>query len=354
VHLKLPDREIRFFSVLRRIEDAPVYHFGDMEQLIRISDDYGYSGVLLFQSNKAFIEPWFFSQVLLHQSKQLSPFIALNPVYMHPFTAARLLYSISLFHRRKVYVNFITGTSRSELEALGDHFDHSDRYKRLYEFLYIFNALIREEAPVTFSGQFYSVKNLQLSGKFQNDLWPSYFLAGSSPEAGSLIRKFDITHLQMAQNPGVWAGVLKEPSRKAIHFGIITAPTSEAAETALRTIFGNKVGDSEARLLETAMNNTDAVWKKMLYEGKLEEDTNSVYRLSPFSMSKSDCPYLVGSYDQVAACIEAYICEGITDIVVEINETNESFQDAANMLKILEQRMQKYYKVPEYISGTSF
>jgi alkanesulfonate monooxygenase len=354
MHLRLPDREVRFFTVLRRVEDGQMYHFKDMEKLISLSEEFRYSGVLLFQNNKAFIEPWFFSQVLLNQSKTLSPFIALNPVYMHPFSAARLLISISLFHDRKFYVNFISGASRSELEALGDYLDHANRYKRLHEFLYIFNALIKEELPVTFSGKFYNVKNLRLSGKLPKHLWPCYFLAGSSPEALSLISKFDVSHLEMAKKSDSQTVLLKEPSRKAIHFGIITAATGEMAEEELSKTFGDGESQSEKDLMDYAMKNTDAFWKNMLYHENQSDDKASVFRIAPFKKSKSDCPYLVGSYDTVATYIEQYICAGITDFVIEINETIQSFQETSNMLHLLEQRMKKHYTVPEHISGTVF
>ena len=76
------------------------------------------TGMLIFQGNDVFIEPLITAQFLLAETKRLSPFIALNPIYMHPFTAAKMIASLTLLYGRKIYLNLITGTATSYLESM--------------------------------------------------------------------------------------------------------------------------------------------------------------------------------------------------------------------------------------------
>ena len=41
-------------------------------------------------------------------TKNLCPLVAVNPVYMHPFAAAKMVSSFALMYQRKVYLNMIT------------------------------------------------------------------------------------------------------------------------------------------------------------------------------------------------------------------------------------------------------
>src|SRR6476661_3917184 len=98
--IKFQDKTVSVFSVLYREESIQEYSFDDIKKFIKKSEDNGFGGMLLFKSNSGNIDPWVFGQAVLNNSETLSPFIAVNPSYMHPFLAAKKLYSLTTFYRR--------------------------------------------------------------------------------------------------------------------------------------------------------------------------------------------------------------------------------------------------------------
>ena len=46
-------------------------------------------------------------------TERLSPLIAVNPISMHPFTAAKCISSLANLYSRKVFLNMVAGTALS-------------------------------------------------------------------------------------------------------------------------------------------------------------------------------------------------------------------------------------------------
>lgn len=131
-------------------------------RLAQFAEDNGFEGILLFEGNDVFVEPWAMAQHIMAATTRSSPLIAVNPVYMHPFTAAKFVSSFAQLHGRKVYLNMITGTAVSDLQGLGDDLSHADRYVRLGEFVALMRQLLASPRPVNFEGRFYLARNLQI------------------------------------------------------------------------------------------------------------------------------------------------------------------------------------------------
>ena len=89
-------------------------------RVARFGDRNGFAGILLFAGNDTLVEPWSMAQHILAHTAESSPLIAVNPIYMHPFTVAKIVSSFALLYRRKVYLNMITGTATSDLQGLGE------------------------------------------------------------------------------------------------------------------------------------------------------------------------------------------------------------------------------------------
>ena len=62
------------------------------------------------------------------------PLIAVQPVYIHPYSVAKLVSSLAFLHGRKVYLNMVAGGFVTDLDALADETDHDERYRRLVEY----------------------------------------------------------------------------------------------------------------------------------------------------------------------------------------------------------------------------
>lgn len=311
---------MKLFSVLRR-EEGQSNLSDSLCKFIADSDKAGLDGILMFQNQSNELEPWVFGQTLCEHSGRLSPLIAVNPVYFHPYMVAQKVLSLSLLYQRKLNLNFITGTSKQDLESLGLQLTHDERYDRLGEFIHIFSQLLTSRQPISFEGTYYRIKNLRLASLPDPALLPDMYIAGQSAAAIGLCKRFGLTNLSMASPLSSLEELAPNGFARGIHFGVISAPTRTEAEARLAEKF--QADEFGKDMLELSMTNTDSVWKKKLYEAQPVEG-DKVYSLVPFKHFKSDCPYLVGSHEEVATYLHKYSKQGISSFVMELDENELS------------------------------
>ena len=160
---KMQSRSIRLFSTC---PPSTQYHDGSaylrkVKEVAEWSDDASLEGILVYTDN-SLADPWQVSQVILSSTSNLAPLVALQPVYMHPYTAAKMVTTFSYLYNRRIYLNMVAGGFRNDLIALGDCIEHDDRYDRIVEYVSIMKSLFEEPGPLTFTGDYYTVKNLAL------------------------------------------------------------------------------------------------------------------------------------------------------------------------------------------------
>ncbi|HUP13950.1 MAG TPA: LLM class flavin-dependent oxidoreductase [Niastella sp.] len=305
----IASNDFRVFTTIRRIEGVTDYT-GALRSFFRTNDQYGFTGSLIFQNNTNDIEPWVIAQELLSCTASLSPFIAVNPIYMHPYTAAQKILSLTRLYNRKIYINFITGTSLSDLDAMNGLLSHEERYQRLTEYMAIVSHLLTSRVPLTNNGRYYQVKNLRLTGQLAAALTPEIYIAGSSADAGLAREKTGAGKIEMARP--LAACTTRPAENVIIHFGIIAAADAATARQQLLDDYSARFPEAK-ELFDLSMKNTDATWKTLLKE----EKEDHIYRLEPFKHFSADCPYLVGSYEQVAQYLNHYITGGRKTFIIE-------------------------------------
>ncbi len=301
---------LRVFPAISRNRD-PRRYVDELMRVARFADDNGFEGILLFEGNDVFVQPWAMAQHIMAQTKRSSPLIAVNPVYMHPFTAAKYVASLAELHGRKVYLNMITGTAVSDLEGLGDAFSHGDRYVRLGEYVTLVRELLASARPVSFKGRFYSTAGLQLHSRPPADLMPEFLIAGQSDAARRVAQQTGCIKMQMLP-PDLEAGI-KAPG---LNFGIFARESRDEARHAAMHRFRDDPDDRE--LLALTMENTDSVWKRHLYDGQSDKMQANGYWLLPFLTFQADCPYLVGSYAEIGAKIRGFAEQGLTTVMLDM------------------------------------
>jgi alkanesulfonate monooxygenase len=303
--------KLRIFPAVSRNRDPAKY----VEELMRIahfSDRNGFSGILLFAGNDVFVEPWSMAQHILAHTQRSSPLIAVNPIYMHPFTAAKLVSSFALLYGRKVYLNMITGTATSDLHGLGDDHSHESRYSRLGEFISLVRELLTSARPVNFRGQFYTTNHLQLRPRLPAALMPEFLIAGQSDDARRISTEMQCLMMQMLP-PNLDEGI-KAPG---LNFGIFARKERDQARRAAKLRFRDRAEDRE--LLKLTMENTDSVWKRRLNEaGQNGELHENGYWLLPFLTFQADCPYLVGSYAEIGAKLRSFAEKTVGTIILDV------------------------------------
>jgi alkanesulfonate monooxygenase len=313
-------RRIELLSLIPRATNGELFWRNALET-IGLSDRHGCSGILILTGNEIAVEPWLIAQAVVAGSAHLQPLVAVNPIYSHPFTVARMISSFGLAFRRRVRLNLVTGTSLSHLTALGDALSHDERYDRLLEYASIVDGLL-QGVPLTFQGRHYTVNGLQLLPALDKALHPLYYVAGQSQAAARVADRVNAINLQML-GPGLADGL---SSGQSIHFGLVTRENEQAAWSAARQRFPD---DELGRFIQDqSMNNTDSQWKHRLQlAAKQETDCRPGFWMAPFKNFQADCPFFVGSHAQTAQLLAALVGVGIHTFVLDIPQDRQEYEN---------------------------
>jgi alkanesulfonate monooxygenase len=319
---------LRIFAISPRTPDVDDY-WTDICRVADFSERCGLTGVLLFTGNDTYLEPWAVAHELLRRTATISPLVAVNPIYMHPFTVAKMIASLVRLHGRKIYLNMVTGTALSHQTAMGDRLSHDERYDRLAEYIQIVKALLGSPRPVTFAGRHYQIDQLQLFPGIPPDMAPEFLLAGQSEAARRVCAATAGIAMQMLP-AGLEEGLADIPG---VHFGIAARKSEATAWKAARALFPEN--HERRAMLEYSMSNTDAAWKRrMKADSERSAATKNGYWLAPFANFQADCPYLVGSHEYIAERLRRLMQRGITTFVLDIPAREEEFLHVSRVLQM--------------------
>jgi alkanesulfonate monooxygenase len=283
------------------------------------SEDAGCKGILVYSDN-SLLDAWLLSQLIIQQTQALCPLVAVQPVYMHPYAIAKQITSLAHLYRRRVYLNMVAGGFKNDLEALNDNTPHDQRYARLIEYTTIIMSLLDGAAPVSFNGEFHAVKSLRLTPPLPKDLMPGVFVSGSSEAGVAAATALAATAIKYPK-PAHEEDVRSDDAvRPGIRVGIIAREDAAEAWQIARARFPEDRKGQLTRNLAT--KTSDSVWHKQLSE--IDEPAgNSPYWMVPFHNYKTMCPYLVGSYEQVADELGRYFNAGYRTVILDIPPDRE-------------------------------
>jgi alkanesulfonate monooxygenase len=281
----------------------------------RWSERYGAKGILVYTDN-ALIDPWLVAQLIVQHTESQCPLIAVQPVYMHPYTVAKVVTSFGYLYGRRVYLNMVAGGFKNDLVALTDTTPHDRRYDRLVEYTLIIKKLLTGPSAVSYDGEFYKVDNLTLTPLLHPDLFPRIFVSGSSEAGLAAAKAIDAVAVEYPKPAREYQDrVLDDGIEHGIRVGIIARASTDDAWAVAKARFPE---DRKGQLThQLAMKVSDSIWHKQLSQMD-EEKANNPYWLGPFHNYKTFCPYLVGSYSQVAAELSRYITAGYHAFILDI------------------------------------
>ena len=290
--------------------DARTYR-SQVVEVVRWSEEAGCTGTLVYTDNRLF-DPWLLAQTIVQETERLSPLVAVQPAYMHPYAVAKLVTTIAHLHGRRLWLNLVAGGFRNDLRALADETAHDRRYDRVVEYGLIIKGLLADDGPVTFAGEYYRTKGLRLTPPLPRDLFPGLTVSGSSTAGAEAARSLDATAVTYPQN----ADAFRPPptARHGIRIGIIARDDPERAWRVGRERFPSDRRGQISHAL--AMAVTDSHWHKQL--STVEQDEQSAYWLHPFANYQTFCPYLVGDYATVGAELGRYLRLGITTLILDV------------------------------------
>jgi len=280
----------------------------------RWTDDYGYRGILVYTDN-GLLDPWLLAQVIIQNTTSLCPLVAVQPVYMHPYSVAKVLTSIAHLYGRRMYLNMVAGGFVNDLAALNDTTPHDRRYERLVEYTTIIKALLGTPGPVSYDGSFYKVDKLRLTPPLAPELFPGILLSASSEAGHSAARVLGATAVKYPKPAAEEELPQDAGSSVGVRVGVIARSTdAEAWEVAHARFPEDRRGQVTHQL---AMKTSDSVWHKDLSVREPATEPG-VYWLGPFQNYKTFCPYLVGSYERVGEVLAQYIALGYTSFILDV------------------------------------
>jgi alkanesulfonate monooxygenase len=298
-------------------------YLGQVAEVARWSERAGCRGMLIY-TDHALVDPWLVSQIVFQSTDHLCPLVAVQPLYMHPYSAAKMVASLGFAHERQLYVNLVAGGFVNDLRSLADETEHDERYLRLVEYGTIMRALLEGDGPLSFAGDFYRVHNLTLRPSLPPDLHPPLFVSGSSPAGMAAARALGATAVKYPQRVAEEAPEDPGATKMGMRIGIIARGTADDAwQAALERFPEDRKGQITHKV---AMLVSDSHWHRELSDlGRVDYSSEHPYWLGPFENYKTFCPYLVGSYARVGEELRRYIAIGFRTFILDIPQAEEDF-----------------------------
>lgn len=316
---------LQIFSTCPSSHATPDNYLHRINEVARWSEAAGCTGMLVYTDN-SLVDPWLVSQLILQNTRALCPLVAVQPVYLHPYSVAKIVATVANLHGRRVFLNMVAGGFKNDLAALGDTTPHDRRYQRLVEYTQIVQYLLNGSSPVTFQGEFYQVKNLTLTPRLSPELRPGFLMSGSSEAGMAAARTTGAIAVQYPEPPGRSdTGKCADQGPRGIRIGIVTRPREEEAWDVAYQRFPE---DRQGQLTrQFATKVSDSSWHHRLSEiGQQHSEPRNTYWLHPFENYQTNCPYLVGSYGEVADQLARYVELGFRTFILDIPASEEEFE----------------------------
>lgn len=288
-----------------------------IENVARWSEEAGCEGILIYSDSRQ-LDPWLVSRAVIGATARLCPLIAVQPTYAHPYTVAKTIASLGFMYGRRTYLNMLAGGLPNDLQALNDTLPDDQRYAHLVEYTKIIQELLRTDGPVTFAGDFYRITHLRMVPPLPPELQPTVFVSGSSDASRNAALELGAVPIEHLPPPadGGRPERARSSGRHGMHIGIITDRDEGRAWAIARERF------PQDRKGPLACDTSDSGRT----EPAARERSSESYWLAPFLNYHATCPYLVGSYDQVAAELARLVEQGCTTFILDEPASEEQMQ----------------------------
>jgi alkanesulfonate monooxygenase len=302
-------------------------HLQKLVEMAGWAEDAGYRGALVY-SDATSMDAWMAAQAAIANTTTFVPLVAVQPIDMSPFALARTVSSLAHLYGRSVDINFVSGGFGRDLAVQGDELPHDARYARLTEYITIIRMLL-DGGMVNFAGQYYNLRRARLTAPVPAELQPTAYMSGSSAASLQAGESLGIGQLSFPVLPEEFASpdVPKNKFGAGVCIGIIARDDSaEAWRIAHKRFPADPAGAERMKLLLSASVSS---WQPQLAAVPIaDEAEGQPYWLVPFRYHHTFCPYLVGSYDEVAQAVATYLNGGIRTYVLDVPQEPEDLYHA--------------------------
>lgn len=335
VYATTPESEPQAIARNKKVDGLEYYQ--QIKDTAKWSEECGFEGTLIY-SNNSLVDGWSVAQIILEQTENLKPLVAVNPIYIRPYSLAKRIASMSFMFKRRIDINWIAGGFQNDLKSLGECTPHDKRYDRLFDYAKLVQGLLRSNGLFSHEGEYYKVDKIKMMPSIPEEMIPVELISGTSEAGIATAEKLGATKVKYAKPLSEYESETpKHNFDLGVRFGIIARETSEEAWTIANKRFPDDLKGKMAHAL--ASKTSDSKWHEQL--SNLEAIENrSVYWLKPFQTYKTFCPYLVGSHEEVANELAGYVNLGHTSIILDIMTQKEDFANCKTVFSKVEELTQ--------------
>ncbi len=264
---------------------------------------------------------------LAARTRTFKPLVALRPGYWQPAQFACAAATLDQLSSGRLLVNIVSG--KDDHRAYGDFDDESeDRYARTREFMQLVRKLWTEEV-VTYSGRFYRVERSTCQPRPYRQPGPPLYFGGASPAAEQVAAAEADVQL-------MWGETLSMAAERIDRLRTLSAATDRALplEYGLRiTVVVRSTSEEAWRAAEEKLHGWEGVLDRRVERNRTGAGSVGQQRLLELAASgevQDSClwtapvkygtgaasTWLVGSAQEVATALQAYVKLGVTHFIL--------------------------------------
>lgn len=280
------------------------------------------------------LEAWTLATAVLTLTERIGAMVAVRPGFFSAPVLAKMAATLDHLCDGRLSLNVVTGGRPDEQAMYGDYLDHDARYRRTREFLDICRRLWASPLPFDYEGEFHTLKKTRLEMLPVQRGGPAFYFGGASDAATHVCAAFADTYLMWGEPLAhirerilgmrllVEAAGRTSAVRYGLRINIVARATTAEAKDAAREMLSKVAPDVLKRGRRTEFPNTrrQSVGQGRQWEFRGQADAD--WYLEPglwagISVVRSGAGMaLVGSYEEVAAMLLAYVELGISCFIL--------------------------------------
>ena len=174
---------------------------------------------LLVPTGTHCMDAWLVAAGVAQHTEKIKFCVAFRPGLTSPVFAAQTASTLDALTGGRLTLNVVTGSSHVEQMRYGDHLVHDERYDRTNEFLEIVTRIWSADAPMTYKGKYFDIREAAFFPIHVSKPWPPIYLGGSSEPGRRVGAKFSDVHMMYAVDVDTIAEDVLDMRQRAAEFG---------------------------------------------------------------------------------------------------------------------------------------
>jgi alkanesulfonate monooxygenase len=286
------------------------------------------------------------TDVLAH-TERLGVLLAHRPGFVAPTVAARKLASVDQFSGGRLAVHVISGGSDADQRKDGDYLGHDERYRRTDEYLDVLRAIWTADGPIDHAGEFYRFEGAYSAVRCVREPHLPIYFGGSSDAALRVAgRHADVYALWGEPLEQARAHIERVKAIAGREIGIsisfrpILAATEEAAWERAYGILDQVRGNVAAGGFEK--RGPGSVGSQRLLDAAARGDVLDTRLFTPLATATGaagNSTALVGTPEQVAEAMLAYVDIGVTTLLIRGYDPYDDAVAYGELIKLVREEL---------------